>query len=255
MAITLRGISVNPDDLDGLPGPTVSVATVASMAAGDLCIIVSQQRTTADGAPMEILETGGQTWTSEGAIGSPDHSPPGSVALFWCRFNGTWTANPSVTFTTGTMALTVAMIVFIPTTATNSWLKEHEQTFVEFAAPGGAGTVTITTSSRAFNHANNVSLAFWATPDDNTWTNTAGTGWSLVGAVEQYRNTQGLDQSIAFAYRIGTAIGAPNNVSKDQGTTAPGPDAGHWNYITFFELAASVKIIGSTKLIGSVKIV
>lgn len=224
--ITYIGSVSNPVDAANatLGGATpVAITPVAGIQTGDLVVIVSTVRNTT--AVMDISVTGGQEWFKEVQVSNTNIGG----RLFWCRFNGTWAANPSISFanTTGT---TVVMHVFRPTKSSNFWAIEAARTELDFAAPTTPFTVTIT--GRTTRNQSSVTIASWFTADDNAWGTLAGTGWLVLGSA-QYRNQNGTDNSCTFAYTIKTSSGATNNVSKNQ--TANGGDLGTSQIITFFE--------------------
>ena len=230
MAITYHNSASTPADngTQAAPGP-VAVTPPASMADGDLVVIVGQIRSNLGTNVLTISEAGGQTWTTEASFGTS-----GSVTgrLFWCRFNGTWSANPSVVSSGGTVALTVVMHVFRPTASSNTWAIDAAQSEVDFSAPSTPFTVTIT--GQTTTAADTVGVAVWMTSDDNTWDTLAGSGWATTGTA-QYRNTTGSDQSSTYAHNIRTSAGTQANVSKNQATL--GGDAGSTIIITFKEEA------------------
>lgn len=223
--ITYIGSKSNPVDgpTAALTGSSVAITPVAGIQTGDLVILVSTVRNTS--AVMDILVTGGQEWFKEAQISNTNIGS----RIFWCRFNGTWAANPSVSFAS-TTATTVVMHVFRPTKSSNFWAKEEARTELDFVAPSTPFTVTI--NGRTTRNQSSVTIASWHTPDDNTWGGLSGTGWVVLGSA-QYRNTNGTDNSCSFAYTIKTSSGATNNVSKNQATL--GGDAGTTQIITFFE--------------------
>jgi trimeric autotransporter adhesin len=105
--ITYIGSATNPAD-NAAPGTSPVAVTPPAMVAGDLVVMISHSRVTGNTHSLNV--TGGQTWTTE-ASGSTTNS---TSRIFWCRFNGTWAADPSVSFTTATTA-GVVMHVFRPT--------------------------------------------------------------------------------------------------------------------------------------------
>lgn len=197
MAVSYFGTSSNPADNGAVAGPTVSIVPPASMVAGQLVILVAEYR--ASTVTHSISNTGGQTWNS--ATNVQDATVGITHRLFWCRFNGTWSANPSVTVTTGTLGMTLLMTVWSPTNSVNTW-----SVFEGFASGNVAGP-SIALGSRN-STVNDVQFDYVVTADDNTWGRGGGSQWD--GIVNFYvRNTQGNDLSIAWAYCIrgsGTAL-------------------------------------------------
>jgi trimeric autotransporter adhesin len=205
---TFIGMSSNPADNGTLGGPTVAVTPPGLMFPGDLVVMYAHYRGT--GVTLSVSTTGGQSWTTETA---PAGGGNQTFAVFWCRYNGTWGANPAVTVSGGgTLALSVVMYVYRPTTGSNSWA-------IHRAATNGSPTaaaVTIT-SFGSTTVPNTVTMAFWSSALANTWGTLAGAGWSKTGfTAPQYRNLQGTDQSHTAAYNIRATAGAVANVSQTQ---------------------------------------
>ena len=207
---TFHGVSSSPTDNNPQAGPTVAVAPPASMQTGDLVIIFTHYRAT--GAALTMSQTSGQTWTAETANSGSTQT----TRIFWCTFNGTWGANPSVTAGAGnTNGMSVVMYVFRPSTNSNSWKVNVSQ--VNGSTTGSnPNTITGVTTTAS----NTVTMAFWSTANTNTWGTLNGAGWSKASLSAQYRNTTG-GQSHSTAYNIQTTtVGATNNVSQNEGGTA-----------------------------------
>jgi hypothetical protein len=227
MGITYFGSASTPatDNGTNTANPT-AVTPPGSMQAGDLVLMIAQSRDST--ATLAISNAGGQSWTSE----TQQNQTNCRIRLFWCRFNGTWSANPSVSFG-NTNPHTVVMHVFRPSNTSSVWEVDVAQVSGNYAAPGGAHTVTIPGITTITDGA--LVFATWASRDNNTWGSLTG-GWSTPG-LAQYRNTRGSDQSQTHAYRgITTAAGMPiagasGNVSKNQATL--GGDAGARLIIAF----------------------
>ena len=217
-------------------GPTATntadptaVTPPSGMISGDLVCMVGHQRAT--GATLAISADGGQSWTSETAIGITNSTS----RLFWCVYDGTWDTNPSVDFS-GTTCNSVQMHVFRApsgyTWSVNQALAETEDATSPYENPGQTTTGTDPT----------VTLVGWFTADDNSWSNPTGTDWRQAGT-GQYRNTSGSDHSAAYAYKIQTAAGATGAVSKTQ--TANGADACTTFAITFAATSSSPNLTPS----------
>lgn len=196
--------STPADNGTGIADPT-AVTPPTGMLSGDLVCMIGQQRAT--GAALAVSATGGQSWTSETAIGITNQTD----RLFWCQFNGTWAADPSVDFD-ATTCNSVQMQVFRPPSTSYTWsvnvaLAETEDATSPYENPGQTTTGTNPT----------VTLVGWFTADDNSWDASGDTGWELAGTA-QYRNTSGSDQSAAYEYKIKTAAGATGAVDKTQNT-------------------------------------
>lgn len=202
---TFFGAASSLADPGSQTGTTATIIPPATMIAGDLVIIYAHYRGTSGSA--SISTTGDQAWSRET---SPAGSNSQTFAIFWCRYNGTWSTNPIITGGTSSIALTAVMYVYRPTNSSNSWgihIGPNNGT------PSGTA-INIT----GFNTTvpNTVTMAFWGSPDDNTWTLTPSTGWSKTGTglSAQYRNTAGSDQSHTAAYNIRPIAGAVANVSQ-----------------------------------------
>lgn len=222
--ITYVNSASTPAD-NGSSGVSPTEVTPPAMIAGDLVLLFAYGRNTS--LTMNISATGGQLWYDQPVISATNIS----ARLFWCRFNGTWGANPSVSFSNAGTA-TVVMHVFRPTKPSLRWAIEADRVETDFAAPASPFTVSIT--GRTTRVPSSVTIAAWFTADDNSWTSLAGAGWTVLGGA-QYRNGNGMDASGTFAYNIRTTVGATNNVSKNQTTITN--DAGTTMIITFFEMA------------------
>lgn len=221
--ITFFGVATKPaDNTTNAASGTVSVTPPGSMVVGDLVVMIMDNRI-ASFTPA-ISADGGQSWTTFSAMNTTNFS--GMVA--WCRYNGTWSADPSFT-TSGTNAASVQMLVFRPTTGTNVWAVDNA--FSSTAISGtGAKTITGVTTTAA----STVAIGIWLSQGtSNTWGTLSGTGWVQTSLGAQYRNTSGNVISNAYAYQIKTSAGATNNVSLTPSGTAVGFTA----IVTFKESA------------------
>jgi hypothetical protein len=214
-----RSASDPNDDGSSADDPT-DVNPPGGMREGDLVLMIAQAR--ANSGTLAISNDGGQIWTSE-----PQHDGTNcQLRLFWCRFNGTWSADPSVSFGS-TNSNTLVMHVFRPSNTSSVWEVDVPQVSGDFAAPGPPRTVTIPGITTITDGA--LVFATWASSDDNTWDSLTA-GWTTPGD-DQYRNEAGQDQSQTHAYRVMPIAGASGNVSKNQATL--GGDAGAYLIIAF----------------------
>jgi hypothetical protein len=219
--ITYFNSSSNPVDAANasLASATVAVTPPASMQQGDLVIMIGQRR--ASNVTLTVSATGGQIWNALPILTGTNNVSP---RIFWCRFNGTWTANPSVAMTTASTN-TVVMHVFRPPGRNYSWAVDVDQVAVNQASNS---TITITGVTTV--RPNTVTLAAWFTADENTW-GAPSAGWTTTGSA-QYRNLAGTDQSCTFAHQIRTTAGSTGNVAKTQ--TSLNPDAAKSAIVTFY---------------------
>jgi len=220
MGITYFDSASTPaDNGTNITNPT-EVIPPGSMAAGDLVLMMAQAR--ASTGTIAISATGGQTWTSQ----TQQNQTLCRIRLFSCKFNGTWSADPSVSMGT-VLCNTVVMHVFRPSNTSNAWAVDVAQVSANFAAPVSPFTVTIpqiTTNTDGV-----LVFAAWASTDANTWDSLTGE-WSTPGSA-QYRNTSGSFQSQTHAYKVMATAGASGDVSKNQATL--GGDTGRRFIIAF----------------------
>ena len=195
------------------------VTPPGGLLAGDLVLMMAASRTPSTfSETLAISNDGAQNWTSE----AQQNQNNTKIRLFWCRFNGAWDANPSVSFGGANVPHTVVMHVFRPSNPSSVWQVDVAQAAGNYAAPGGAHTVTITPGITTITDGALV-FAGWASSDNNQWGAPAPAVWTNAGA-NQYRNSSGNQQSQTHAYRVMVTAGATGNVSKNQ--TTVGGDAG-----------------------------
>lgn len=216
-AITYFGSASNPSDNGANAGPgPAAVTPPASMVAGDLAVVIQQVRTSSlSDTNLFPSVTGGQTWQRV------EIAPQTvcSVALWCCRFNGTWAANPSFENTNlDTTALTVVMHVFRPPSGQYIDLDLQLAVSVHGTFNNTGTTKTITGMTTAT--AGDLVLAIWCASDDITW-GTLTAGWTAAGSA-QYRNTTGSDQSNTCAYQVFAAAGATGNIAQTQSIATAG---------------------------------
>ena len=243
-APTFFGIATNPADNSTLAEPQTGVAITppASMQTGDLCIAIVYMM--AGAAYGTLNATGGQTWNTN----TSNFQFQGSTAyhkIWWCTFNGTWSANPSWDFAaqSGTQACGVQMLVFRPDSTSKSWFVNLDPSWSQFAAPSTPFTVTVT--GRTPTKTDTVTLARWYSDDDNTWGTLSGAGWSKTGTGAQYRNLGGIDCSQSYAYYLqGSSPTSTGNVSQNQATL--GGDAGTTMTVVFYATSSTPQTLSQT---------
>ena len=190
------------DNTNGVgPGPR-AVTPPATLQTGDLYVIVAAYRGT---ATLSIANAGGQTWNAE----ANSQANGVTARVFWTRFNGTWAGAPTVTNTAGTEALSAYSFAFATTPGM------HPEIDVPVLSGGHSGG-SVTVPSFMTNTAGTLVLAGWLSDENNTWS-APTTGWSVPGS-QQWRNTQGEDTSLAFAYRVFTAAGLTGSVVRSEGS-------------------------------------
>lgn len=238
MAITYVGFAVTPTDGVGLDDSVErSITPVPGMVAGDLCILYAARKLAANIVQNQL---GGQGWTA----GTVRQGGSFAARIFWCTFNGTWSANPSIASVgDSTVTITLFMDVFRPTVGTNTWAIDVAESFHTYSAPVSPFDVTITGQTSLA--ANTVTVARWMSVDVNTW-QLRTAGWANSG-IAQYRNSAAppaKDISISSAYKIQTAAGATGNVVNRQLTL--GGDPGLNLITTFKEQGAGVTVSSVT---------
>ena len=237
-AQTFVGLSSAPADNAAQAGPNSPALTPpVGMQAGDLVIIYGQYRAT--GATFSMNQAGGQTWNTIAANNASNQT----TAIFWCTFNGTWGANPSIKVASGTNGLTAVMYVFRSTASGFSWRVN-----INLATGSTTGANPNTITGVTTTASNTVTMAFWSSAFTNTWGTLNGTGWSKTGLAAQYRNTT-TGQSHTAAYNIQTtAVGATNNVSQNETGTQTTAVNGiiSWNQVPDNDNCANATLITST---------
>lgn len=223
---TFFGAVSNVNDNTASSTSPTTITPPGSMLAGDLVILYSITRTTS--ATNAISADGGQTWTPLTAGGNTDQT----TRVFWCRFNGTWGADPSVSFSSA-LSCNVFMIVFRPTVSSYLWAVDQALVSTPYSVPSGPPyTVSITGLTNA--QANNVTLAVFASTDDNSWITPTGSFTAALTPIYR-RNPSGSDQSYVPYYRRLAAAGSTGNLTLDQSAAAP--DAGSTTIVSFYQYA------------------
>ena len=212
---------------------TVTVTPPASMAGGYLVVLIGQVLT--GSSSISVSVTGGQEWFDSGlTIAGTNHT----AKVFWCRFNGTWTADPELTFGHSN-ATTAVMHVFLPSgTADNrTWAIDQTPETVTYTAP--ANPFAVNRSGQITVHAKCVVLVLYFSIDDNTWAYSAG-NYNLVGST-QYRNTADTDMSCMFAAQY-TNLAGTNSANGRYNQATNGGDDGATAIITWYDYAVPAGI-------------
>lgn len=187
---------------------TLTITPPGSMVAGDLVIVHASSRTT---GTWSVGVTGGQTWNSVATITND--------RLFWCVFNGTWSADPRFDCTASTCT-TAKMDVFTGSATSWDWEVDVSVSTAGATAPVSDCPVTgITTIT-----AKAVAYAAWTVRAAQTWGSLTGTGWVVAGDA-QYRNTAQSGNSISHAYKLMPSAGATGDVQKTKSSTSSRYDA------------------------------
>lgn len=244
MAFAYFGSASNPAD-NGTNSGSTSVTPPGSMVEGQLVILVAQEKTSGGLAPIGLTTTGGQTWTQIGA--GQIESDTIAVKMWFCRYNGTWSANPTVS-SAGT-AMTLVMHVFDPTSSTQKFFVDKAYRVDAFSSPG-PGVATTITGITTLNPST-VTIGIWFVKDNPTWGSISGTGWVTTGSA-QYRNSASSDQCCTFGHNIQTSVGTTADASKTMG--ALNKNSGYTVIFSIQETTVSVKVLGKVKVLGNVKV-
>lgn len=247
MAFTYFGSASNPSD-NGSASGTVAVTPPASMVAGDLAILIAVQGTPGGVSPIGLSDAGGQSWTAVLGDNVQIESSGVATKLWFCRFNGTWSASPACETTSG--SLTVVLHVFTPTAAKNSLFLDLRSSNTVFSLPGVG--VPITCPGRTTLSPNAVVIACWIAGDNPTWTFGGEAGWSLLGNAQYRNSTASYNSSLSSAYYLQASPGATGDVTNTQGSL--NRSAGYTVSFAVKEESVSVKILGKVKILGAVKV-
>lgn len=224
---TYRGTTYSHTDSANSPGATRSVSPYdsANMKAGDLCVLIGAVKVANENIIMS--NTGGQTWDSSAANW---RGASHSGEVFWCEFDGTWDARPSLTPVTTTEPFTVAMMTFRPAdTANHVWSYHLTPDTVRNAA---AANYTLSQTTTTVD--STIIIIVFHTADDNGLRITGSTDavsgdpytdatWKAIRNGSGFQNIASADHAITLAYRILAAAGGTGAVADTQ--VARGNDA------------------------------
>ena len=232
-AITYFDSASTPADSSSSGSSPTAVTPPTGMVTGDLVILVGNSRE--NGGTLAISNAGGQTWTAETA-----NTSNVSQRIFWARFNGTWSANPSVS-NTKSKAFTVVMHVFRPSASANTWAIDVAQVNGSFPKPSFPGDITVTGITTVTNGA--LVFANIASTDNNSFS-LRTTGWANAGD-PQYRNKDDSDSSQTSAYKVMPTAGASGNVTFRM--TSSANDKSNSSIVAFKEIASTTISIANAE--------
>lgn len=211
---TYVGIAFGHTDSNSTAGPGPQSVTPPTMASGDLAVLFAVNRSANVG--IVLSGAGGQTWDSSAP---PMRSANSSGRLMWCKFNGTWSSNPSMQSASGTTALTVGLIAFrARDTSAHTWSLDGTADTARYAA---AARFTVSAKSSTVDSTCGVIIVY--TSDDNTMAITSGSAWTQVTG-SGWQNVSGSDQVTDPLYQLKSAAGSYDAVADTQKTN--GNDAG-----------------------------
>lgn len=220
----LIGGSAVPDDNGSNATSTITLTPPTShFRQGDLVLVLCQSRSA---ATWSVGVTGGQSWTEEVFA-------DGLTSLFWCTFNGTWSANPRFDSTSSTCT-TAAMSAYRAPSTDTIWGIDVALVESTFAAP--SSPFTVTRAGVTTNRDNALAFAGFLTLDDNNYNNPAANEAWRVCTSPSIRNTAGSDQSMSINWQPMPTPGATGDLSRTQNTVTG--DGGTSFIIAFSPLTA-----------------
>ena len=192
----------NHADNDNSVNAPWTLVPPAGMKVGDLVYVNSSVGSSLRNFTIPV--TGGQTWTTvqQRAGSSPE------IWTSWCRFNGTWTANPSFSIDGTNVAKSVYLFVYRPPKVGATWAVD--QTRIDgFDSGSPSYTVTGITNT----HPNNVTTLILNGGQYPTTYTVTGAGWKRIGP-NKITNTGPNPRTNSFAYQVqGNNYGATGNAS------------------------------------------
>lgn len=199
--ITYFGSASNPADNGSLTSTSpVDVTPPGSMVAGQFVVMIGSARS--GSTSIDISVTGGQTWTAMTVVDAASNR----FKIFYCEFNGTWDANPSVAFSVAA-TVTVVMHVFASSKATPYWQFDANGT------DGASSTIAALTTVKV----STVAVAVWQVIQNTTFGSSSDTGWNTLGGA-QYRNLGGSDTTLAFGYKLIASPQSSGSVTRTSGS-------------------------------------
>ena len=190
---------------------TVAITPPGGMSSGQLAVVVTLYRSTGNkGQTVDVSAAGGQTWHSEPAFLTP--SGELYARVFWCEFNGTWSANPSFVVNSGggsVDAYTLYGLVFnaAPGVGIDVPFSAVSVSGSSLSHGGIAPTVNGALVLAGVGQIRAATLSGWTS------------GWTNANGESQWRNARGNDSVLGVAYRIAPAgptgtVGAMSSESK-----------------------------------------
>lgn len=193
MGWTEVGVASNPAH-EGTNTTTPTVVTPpGSMAAGDLVYLCGATKTNT--STLTISEAGGQAWNE---LAQQSAGANRALRGFWCVFDGTWDADPSIAFSAVTTFASAVMLVLRPDTGETASLS------VEGSSQNGAAPATpfdVTLTGVTTVQADEVVIAMQMTADDNELT-VQTAGWTQAGGAGRFDNLSGNDGALAVVYKV-----------------------------------------------------
>lgn len=239
MSFSYFGTAVQPIDNATLfdAGPAnVSVTPPASMQAGDFVCLWCDRRSTAD---IVMGDDGGQSWTA----GTVRQTGSSSTKLFWCTFNGTWSANPSiVTIANPSILISLEMEVWRPSGVVSVDVAESFHTYNAPVTPFDVTAPSVTPVA-----SDTLQIFRWFSLDKNTWGLQSPPAGVVNAGSAYYRNVDNSgaskNMSHSTAYLVQAAANPTGTVTNRQLTL--GGDPGLYLTYSFKEIGAGVTVTGA----------
>jgi hypothetical protein len=241
MAISIFDIASHPSDGGSFNETSVPCVLTppASMIAGQLVVLLSASMSANAARLHKISQAGGQIWNTAFTTTSGFNT-----GVFWCQFNGAWSASPSVTVTSNVSSegFQAAMVVANPSGASPTWGMESAGTNTNYSAPGSPFDVTVPGLTTVAQ--NTLALAYWITGISSFPTFTLQTpGWSNPAAQAQWRNAS--RGTISVACQVPSAPGPTGSV-----TNRMSASQGGWANLLVFSDGLSAPISRTRTLLG-----
>lgn len=220
--ITFLGASYNPVDGGTNISNPAAVVPVSNLIEGDLVILICSSRSAT--STQTISTTGGQTWNALTAMTSNQNA----TRMFWCRFNGTWAANPAFTASAGSPR-SIGMLAFRPSIPGKSWAVDVaiQNSTATYSSAGNTVNIPGQTTTRQ----KTVTIGVAANNGDTRYA-VVQSPWSQIDLGAQYNNTAQL--SITIAYRIKSVEGPTGDFNKVI-NSSPGLGNTGQSIVTFYE--------------------
>lgn len=213
MAITANGSAKSPTTENAAnAGPTATVTPPGGMQSGDYVVVMAAYRGT--GVTLAVGTTGGQTWTSETA------QTQGTVItsrMFRCAFNGTWSADPTFTVTSGTNGIIAYMSVWRGVHATPIDTALAQTGYAAPTTPFDVARAGLTTTAKGA-----AVLYWWLSSDNNTWAMQTA-GLDQYEAMWRQTTTTGLAVSLGWLIQPTASLASGSFTNRQ---SALGGDAG-----------------------------
>lgn len=218
---TFFGYVSNPIDNDAYASTTgQTLFPPANMVAGDL--VYMSMYVAASSRTCTITTTGGQSWTQ--TTDRTGATP--CIFTAWCTFNGTWSANPVVTFSGAATSRSVQMFVFRAPKSNAVWAEDQPAGTPSFSASSTTHVITGITNIKP----RNITIGRLILDTEGPLrTGISPSSWIGLGT-NQYRNTGSNNHNATYAYLPQLIPGATGNLTFQLDVS----DTGYRNMHSFY---------------------